>query len=177
MPKDKVEGAIKRASSKEQGDFQEVVYEGYGPHGIAVLVECATDNPTRTVANIRSYFNRSGGSLGTTGSLDFLFDRKGVFRLPKDEVDMEELELELIDYGAEDVFVEDDEVVVYTAFSDFGSMQKTLEEKSVPVTSATLQRIPTNTSEISDEAADEIVALLEKIEDDDDVQAVYHTMA
>jgi YebC/PmpR family DNA-binding regulatory protein len=177
MPKDKVESAIKRASSKDQGDFQEVVYEGYGPHGIAILVECATDNPTRTVANVRSYFNRAGGSLGTTGSLDFLFERKGVFHLPKDEVNMEELELELIDYGAEDIFVEDDEVVVHTQFADFGAMQKALEEKNIPVTSASLQRIPTNTTDISDEAADEIVTLLEKIEDDDDVQAVYHTMA
>jgi YebC/PmpR family DNA-binding regulatory protein len=177
MPKDKIESAIKRAASKEQGDFQEVVYEGYGPHGIAILAECATDNPTRTVANIRSFLTRAGGSLGTSGSLDFLFERKGVFRLPADQVNMEELELELIDYGAEDIFVEDDEVVVHTQFADFGGMQKALEEKGVPVTSALVQRLPTNTTELSDEAADEVVALLEKIEDDDDVQAVYHTMA
>jgi YebC/PmpR family DNA-binding regulatory protein len=177
MPKDKVESAIKRASSKEAGDFQEITYEGYGPNGVAIVVESATDNPTRTVANVRSYFTRAGGSLGTSGSLDFMFDRKGVFRLPSEGVNMEDLELELIDYGAEDIVVEDDEIVIYTGFADFAGMQKALEEKGIAVTSAELQRIPNTTTELSDEQAEAVEALIDKLEEDDDVQAVYHNMA
>lgn len=177
MPKDRVEAAIKRASSKEEGDFQEVVYEGYGPHGVAVVVECATDNPTRTVANVRHYFTRAGGSLGTSGSLDFMFERKGVFRIPADGIDVDELSLELIDFGAEDVQVEDGEIYIYTQFTDFGGMQKALEEKGVEVAGAELQRIPTSTVELTDEQAEEVMGMIEKIEDDDDVQAVYSSVA
>jgi YebC/PmpR family DNA-binding regulatory protein len=176
MPKDRIESAIKRATSKEEGDFQEVTYEGYGPNGVAILVECATDNPTRTVANIRHYFSRGGGTLGTAGSLDFLFERKGVFRLPVASVNLEELELELIDYGAEDIVVEDDEVYIYTKFSDFGAMQKALEERGIEATSSELQRIPTTTTELDGEAEEAVLNLIEKIEDDDDVQAVYHNL-
>ena len=124
MPKDRVDAAIKRASSKDEKDYEEVVYEGYGPHGIAVLVECATDNPTRTVANVRLYFNRAEGSLGKTGSLDFIFDRKGIFKISAENLDLDELELELIDYGAEEVFKDENEIIIETSFTDFGKMQK-----------------------------------------------------
>src|SRR6185436_15589285 len=130
MPKDRIDGAIKRASSKEEAGLEEIVYEGYGPHGIPIVVECATDNPTRTVANIRMYFNRGNGTLGKTGSLDFMFERKGVFRIEKsDKVNPDELELELIDFGLDKMEVDDEEIVIYTAFADFGKMQKALEDK------------------------------------------------
>jgi len=177
MPKDRVEAAVKRASSKEEGDFQEVVYEGYGPHGVAVVVECATDNPTRTVANIRHYFSRAGGSLGTSGSLDFMFERKGVFRLPAEGIDVDELSLELIDAGAEDIQVEEGEVHIYTRFTDFGAMQKALEEKGMEIISSELQRIPTSTVELTDEQAEEVLGMIDKIEDDDDVQGVFSNVA
>lgn len=177
MPKDRVEAAIKRASSKDEKDYEEIVYEGYGPHGIAVLVECATDNINRTVANIRVYFSRSGGTLGKTGSLDFIFTRKGIFRLPAEGIDLEELELELIDYGADDIYEHEGEIIIETAFSDFGAMQKALEDKGLTVTSAELQRIPNTRTELTDEQAEEIENLIEKFEEDDDVQAVYHNMA
>jgi YebC/PmpR family DNA-binding regulatory protein len=177
MPKDRIEGAIKRASSKDTSAYEEMVYEGYGPYGVPILVECATDNTTRTVANIRMHFNRNGGSLGTKGSLDFVFTRKGVFKIPVEGVKPEELEFELIDFGAEDIVVEDGEMIVYTAFSDFGKMQKALEEKGINVKSAELQRIPNSFAEdLSDEQVDEILNLVEKFEEDDDVQAVYHNL-
>ena len=176
MPKDKIEAAIKRAASKEEKDFQELVYEGYAPHGIAVAVECATDNPTRTVANVRMYFNKYGGSLGTTGSLDFIFQRKGVFKLPAANQNLEELELELIDFGADEIVEEDGEIIVYTSFTDFGAMQKALDEKGIPVTSAEVQRIPNTTTELTDDQVEDVIKLIEKLEEDDDVQAVYHNM-
>lgn len=176
MPKDRIEAAIKRASAKDEKDFEEIVYEGYGPHGIAIVVECATDNPTRSVANVRMYFTRSGGSLGKTGSLDFLFSRKGVFRFPAEGHNLEELELELIDGGAEDIYEEEGEIFVYTDFKDFGAMQKALEKLNISVTNAELQRIPTTTTKLSDEHAEELIELIEKFEDDDDVQAVFHNM-
>ncbi len=177
MPKDRVEGAIKRASSKDAENFEEALYEGYGPHGVAIMIETATDNPTRTVANIRSYFSKFGGALGTSGSLTFMFERKGVFRLPATGLDRDALELELIDFGAEDIKAEDDELVVYTSFADFAGMQKALEEKNIPVTEAKIERIATTTKELSEEQAAEVFELIERIEDDDDVQAVYHTIA
>ncbi len=176
MPKDKVESAIKRASSKEEGDFHEITYEGYGPHGVAIMVDCATDNPTRTVANLRSYFTRSGGSLGTAGSLDFMFERKGVFKLPEEGVNLEELELDLIDFGAEDIFVEDGEIYIHTKFADFGQMQKALDERGLNVTSSELQRLPNTMTDLSEEQQDEIEVLIDKLEEDDDVQAVFHNM-
>lgn len=177
MPKDRVEGAIKRASSKEAENFEESIYEGYGPYGIAVVVETATDNPTRTVANIRSYFNRAGGAMANSGALTFMFERKGVFRLPAAGIDRDALELELIDFGAEDIKQEDDEIVVYTSFADFAHMQKALEEKAITVTEAKIERIATTTKELTEEQANEVFELVEKIEEDDDVQAVYHTVA
>jgi YebC/PmpR family DNA-binding regulatory protein len=176
MPKDRIDGAIKRASSKDESDYQEVVYEGYGPHGIAIVVECATDNPIRTVANVRMYFTRSEGTLGKTGSLEFLFDRVGMFRFPAEGVNLEEIELDLIDAGAEDIEQDDNEIIVYTDFTSFGQMQKVLEEKNINITSSELQRIPKNTMELTPEQQEDINKLLEKFEEDDDVQNVFHTM-
>ena len=176
MPKDRVEAAIKKASSKDENDFQEVVYEGYGPYGIAILVETATDNPTRTVANVRMYFTRGNGTLGKTGSLDFLFDRKGVFKLSAEGLNREELELELIDFGAEEIVEQDGEIYVYTPFTEFGNMQKALEEKGYNVISAEAQRIPNNTTSLNEEQEEEVLNLIEKMEEDDDVQAVYHNL-
>ncbi|MDQ3392950.1 MAG: YebC/PmpR family DNA-binding transcriptional regulator [Bacteroidota bacterium] len=176
MPKENIERAIKKASSKEQEDYKELVYEGYGPHGIAIVVECATDNPTRTVANVRSYFSRSGGNLGTTGSLDFLFDRKCMFKIMKDEMDVEELELELIDFGADEVFEEGDNIIIYGNPTEFGAIQKVLEGKDLEVIHAGFERIPLDTKQLDPEAEEEIEKLLEKFEEDDDVQQVYHNM-
>ena len=183
MPKDRIEAAIKRASDKDAKGYEEHVYEGYGPHGVPVLIETATDNTNRTVANIRSYFSKSGGTLGKTGSLDFIFQRKSVFRFAVPEaLDVEELELELIDGGLEELYVESDEegndvVVVQTSFEDFGNMQRLLEEKGIEVKSAKLERIALTSTEVSEEDAAEVLKLIDKIEEDDDVQAVYHNMA
>lgn len=176
MPKDRIESAIKRASSKDEKDLEEVVYEGYGPHGVAILIECASDNTTRTVANVRSYFNKSGGSLGKTGSLDFIFTRKGVFKIKAEGVDIEELELELIDFGLEEIQVEDGEVFIYTPFTEFGEMNKALESKGIEVISAELQRIANTETEVSEDGVEDVIKLIEKIEEDDDVQNVYHNM-
>lgn len=182
MPKDRVEAAIKRASSKEEKDYEEIVYEGYAPYGVAVLVETATDNTNRTVANVRSYFNKVGGALGKTGSLDFIFNRKSVFRFEPGEADLDELELELIDGGLEDLFVEADEegndvAVIHTSFEDFGKMQRMLEEKGIEVKSAKLERISLSHTEVTEEQAADVMKLIDKLEEDDDVQAVYHNMA
>lgn len=177
MPKDRVEAAIKRASDKDTSSFEEVVYEGYGPYGVAILVETATDNPTRTVANVRMYFNRGGGALGNSGSLSFIFDRKGVFRIAQENVpDPESLELDLIDAGLESMEKDGEEVVLYTAYTDFGNMQKALEERNIVVKKAGLERIPNSYAEVNEEQMDEILELVEKIEEDDDVQAVYHNL-
>jgi len=177
MPKDRVQAAIKRAMGKDSANFEEVVYEGYGPHGVAILVETATDNPTRTVANVRMYFTRNGGSLGTSGMLNFIFDRKGVFRMAPDAVgDPDEMELELIDFGLESLEVDEDEAVIYTDYTDFGKMAKALEERGIETTQAQLERVPTTYSEVNEEQSDEILELVEKIEADDDVQAVYHNL-
>ena len=176
MPKERVDAAIARASSKTEKDLEEVVFEGYGPHGIAVVVETATDNNTRTVANIRMHFNRGSGALGKTGSLDFLFERKGIFKIEKGSHALDELELELIDYGAEEVSEDEDGVYVVASFTDFGKMQKGLEEKGITILSAELDRIPTNTTELNEEQQKEVHALIERLEDDDDVQNVFHNM-
>ncbi|MFZ7116198.1 MAG: YebC/PmpR family DNA-binding transcriptional regulator [Bacteroidota bacterium] len=177
MPKDRIDGAIKRASSKDEGNYDETVYEGYGPHGVAILVETASDNTTRTVANVRMYFNRGNGQLGKTGSLDFLFQRKGVFRLVKDDkLNSDDLELELIDFGLESLEKDEDEFVIYTAYEDFGKMAKALEDKHINVKKAALERIPVTTVELEEAQQDEILALIDKFEEDDDVQAVYHNL-
>jgi YebC/PmpR family DNA-binding regulatory protein len=176
MPKDRIDAAIKRASSKDEKGLEEIVYEGKGPYGIGILIETATDNPTRTVANVRMNFNRNGGELGKTGSLDYLFVRKGVFRIKKENVNLEELELELIDFGADEIESDEEEIVIYTAFTDFGSMQKALESKGLDIISSELERIPTSTVELTDEQIAEVMNLVEKLEEDDDVQTVYHNM-
>ena len=176
MPKDRVEAAIKRATNKDEKDYEEVVYEGYGPHGVAIVVETATDNPTRTVANVRHLFSKYGGSMGTTGSLSFLFERKGIFRIKAEDLSLEDLELELIDYGAEDVRAEDDEVVVVAAFADFGQMQKALETRGLPVISSELQRIPLSFTELSEAQEEEAMKLIEFLEEDEDVQNVFHNL-
>jgi YebC/PmpR family DNA-binding regulatory protein len=182
MPKDRVDAAIKRASSRDEKDYDELVYEGYAPHGIAILVETATDNTNRTVANVRSYFTKHGGTLGKTGSLDFVFNRKSVFTFDPGDRDLEELEFELIDAGLEDLFLEADEegkdiAVIHTAFEDFGKMQKTLEEMGIEVKSAKLERIPVTTVDVTEEQAADALKIVDKLEEDDDVQAVYHNIA
>ncbi len=177
MPKDNVERAIKKATEKDQKDYKEVVYEGYAPHGIAVLVETATDNPTRTVANIRSYFNKFGGSLGTTGMLDFLFERKCSFKVEmKEGINLEELELELIDFGVEEVFAEEDSVMIYADFTQFGPIQRFLEEKEMNILTFQFERIPNDTKKLNPEQQEEVEKLIERIEEDEDVTNVFHNM-
>jgi YebC/PmpR family DNA-binding regulatory protein len=176
MPKDNVERAIKRASDKSLGDFKEVLFEGYAPHGIAILVETATDNNTRTVANVRSYFNKCNGSLGTSGSVEFMFDHTCNFRIPAEGIDPEELELEMIDFGAEEVFADEDGILIYAPFESFGAIQKELENRGIEILSSGFERIPQVTKALGEEEAADVEKLLEKIEEDDDVQNVYHTM-
>ncbi|MFA4054101.1 MULTISPECIES: YebC/PmpR family DNA-binding transcriptional regulator [Duncaniella] len=183
MPKDTVERAIKKATDKDAGDYKEITYEGYGPHGIAIFVEAATDNNTRTVANVRSYFTKHGGSLGTQGSLTFLFDHKSVFKIkPKDGVSLEDLELELIDYGVDELEdITDDEsgeeqVILYGAFEEYSNIQKYLEDNGFEIISSEFERIPNDLKEVTAEQRAAIEKLLEKIEEDEDVQNVFHNM-
>ncbi|TAF45324.1 MAG: YebC/PmpR family DNA-binding transcriptional regulator [Sphingobacteriales bacterium] len=181
MPKERIDAAIKRASDKNMANYEEIVYEGYGPNGVAVLIETATDNINRTVANVRSYFNKCNGTLGKTGSLDFIFKRVASFRFAPGELDLEELELELIDAGLEEIFVEanedgHDEAVVHACFEDFGTMQKTLEEKGILLKQAKLERVALTHTQVNEQQAADIEKLLDKLEEDDDVQAVYHNM-
>ena len=177
MPKENVERAIKKATSKEEGDYKEVLFEGYGPYGIAIVVETATDNNNRTVAKIRSYFNKYGGSLGTSGSLSFLFDHKSVFHIkPKDGVSLEDLELELIDFGVDEVDADEEEIVIYGEFESFNAIQKYLEDNGFEFTSAEFERIPNDTKELTEEQRAQIEKLIERIEEDEDVQNVFHNM-
>lgn len=176
MPKDRIDAAIKRASSKDEKNYEEVVYEGYGAHGVAVLIETSTDNINRTVANVRSIFTRNEGSLGTSGMLNFVFERKGVFRISAGGMSLEELELELIDFGAEDLEEDEGEIIIYTAFVDFGGMQKALEEKGLNVISSDLQRFPLSYMDISPEQEEELTKLIDKMEEDEDVNVVYTNM-
>lgn len=178
MPKENVERAIKKATSKDEADYKEVVYEGYGPFGIAIVVETATDNPTRTVANVRSYFNKHGGSLGTSGSLEFLFDHKCVFNIsPKDGVSLDDLELELIDFGVDEVEKDEDgNIILYGEFKSYSDIQKYLEENGFELHSAEFERIPNDLKEVTDEQRITLDKLLEKFEEDDDVQNVFHNM-
>ncbi len=178
MPKDNIEAAIKRASSKDAEAYAEIVYEGKGPHGVLVVVECATDNPTRTIANVKSYFNKVGGGLVPTGSLDFLFNRKAVFEFKKPEdFDLEELELDLIDAGLDEIEVIEDRVYVYGDYKYFGSLSEALEKKGIDVEKANLQRIPVQPVEFTEEQLVDIEKLLDKIEDDDDIQQVFTNIA
>ncbi|MDT0675392.1 YebC/PmpR family DNA-binding transcriptional regulator [Autumnicola musiva] len=178
MPKDTIERAVKKASGADADNYELVTFEGYGPHGIAIFVECTTDNTNRTVASVRSIFSKNGGSLGTNGSLEFLFDKKGVFVLEKEKIerDMEELELELIEGGATTIEKEEDYITVYTEFTDFGSMSSKLEELEIESKSSDVQRIPLNTTELPVEDAKKILALVDKFEEDDDVQNVFHNL-
>jgi YebC/PmpR family DNA-binding regulatory protein len=185
MPKDNVERAIKKASEKGQGDYKEVIFEGYAPHGIAILVETATDNNTRTVANVRSYFNKCDGSLGTSGSVVFMFDHTCNFKIAATNLDLENLELELIDFGAEEIFkdTEEDEdgteqnvIMIYAPFESFGKIQAYLEDNKIDILSSGFERIPQVTKKLSADEIADVEKLLEKIEEDDDVQNVYHTM-
>jgi len=176
MPKDNVERAIKRASDKSLGDYKEVLFEGYAQHGIAVLIETATDNNTRTVANVRSYFNKSDGSLGTSGSTVFMFDHVCNFRVNAEGIDLEELELELIDFGVEEIFEDDDGILIYAPFESFGAIQSYLEDHKIEILSSDFERIPQVTKKLNEEDTADVEKLLEKLEEDDDVQNVYHTM-
>ena len=176
MPKENVERAIKKASDKNTGDFKEVLFEGYAPHGIAVLVETATDNNNRTVANIRSYFNKLNGSLGTTGSVEFMFDHSCNFRISRNDLEVDEIELEFIDYGVEEVFKDEDGIVLYAPFEYYGIIQKELEKRNLEILSSGFERIPQVIKQLSIDKQKEVLQLIEKIEDDEDVQNVYHSM-
>ena len=177
MPKDTVERAIKKATDKDASDYKEIIYEGYGPFGIAIVVEAATDNNTRTVANVRSYFNKHGGNLGTQGSLSFLFEHKCVFKIkPVEGMDLEELELELIDCGVDEVEADEEEIVLYGAFEDYSNIQNFLEGNGYEIVSSEFERIPNDLKEVTDEQCAAIEKLLDKFEDDEDVQNVFHNM-
>ncbi|PPK86596.1 YebC/PmpR family DNA-binding regulatory protein [Neolewinella xylanilytica] len=178
MPKANVDAAIKRATDKDAANFDEVTFEGYAPHGVAVFVDATTDNNNRTVANIRHVFSKYGGNLGVNGSVDYMFERKGQFRVKQEKFkgDLEEIELELIDAGLESVEREEDEIVFYTAFEDFGSFQNELENRKIPVDNAELVRIPTHTKTLSDTEAEAVIKLIDMLEEDDDVANVFHTM-
>jgi YebC/PmpR family DNA-binding regulatory protein len=178
MPKHLIEAAIKRASDKTAKDFEETIFEGYGPHGVAILCECASDNNNRTVANIRTHFNRGNGALGKTGSLDFIFSQKGVFKLHNTGQDTDELEFNLIDSGLEDLLIdeEDNQIIIHTALHDYARMQKALEAMGIELISSELERIPQSLVEVSEEFHEEVLGLVERLEEDDDVQRVYHNM-
>jgi YebC/PmpR family DNA-binding regulatory protein len=177
MPKENVERAIKKASDKDTSSYKEVIFEGYAPHGIAIVVETATDNNNRTVGNVRSYFSKNGGNLGTSGSVLFMFDHTCNFKIAKGDIDPEELELELIDFGADEVFVDEEFIMIYGSFESFGSLQSKLEGDGFEILASGFERIPQNTTELTEEQTAEVEVLLEKFDEDDDVMAVYHNMA
>lgn len=179
MPKANVEAAIKRASEKDSSNYEEVIYEGYAPHGVPVLVECTTNNPTRTVASVRMYFNRAGGSLGTSGSVSFMFEHVALFKIEEGSLNKDDLELDLIDFGLEDITHDQDnkQFIIQVKFSDFGNMQQALEEKKITVLETSKTYIPTTTKELTQEQEAEVMAMIEKMEEDDDIQAVYHNIA
>lgn len=177
MPKVNVDGAIKRASNKDTSNYEEVIYEGYAPHGVPILVECTTDNPTRTVANVRMYFSKAGGTLGTNGSVSFMFSRKALFKISSEGLNKEDIELELIDFGAEELTWDDEhkELIIQTLFNDFGKMQKALEDKKIEIKESSKTYIPTTHKELTDEQESELLAMIDKMEEDDDIVAVYHS--
>ena len=178
MPKDNVERAIKKASDKDTANYKEVLFEGYAPHGIAIVVETATDNNNRTVANVRAAFNKCNGNFGTSGSVIFMFDHTCNFTVKKEDIsiDMEELELELIDFEVEEIFIDEEGVIIYAPFEQFGAIQSFFEDNNVEIISSGFERIPSTTKKLSEEAQAEVEKLLEKLEDDEDVQNVYHSM-
>jgi YebC/PmpR family DNA-binding regulatory protein len=177
MPKDRIEAAIKRASQKDASNYEEVVYEGYAPGGVALMIDCATDNTTRTVANLRMHFSKGNGNLGTSGSVAFNFERRGVFKLNKEGINLSDIELDLIDFGAEDIVEEEDGIYVYTKFTDFGTMQKGLESKEIEPLSSEKQWIPLNTVDVPEDQQEKVGRLIELLEEDEDVQAVFHNMS
>lgn len=180
MPKDNIEAAVKRASGKDAANYDHVLFEGKGPHGVLVVVECATDNNNRTVSNVKAAFGKSGGQLVPTGSLEFMFDRKAVFEIEKKEdqpIDLEELELELIDAGLEEIDQSEDRIYLYADYTNFGNLSSALEERNIEVNTASLQRIPNSPVEFSEEQIADIEKMLDKLEDDDDVQAVFNNIA
>lgn len=176
MPKANVENAIKRATSRDAEDYEEIVYEGYAPHGIAVMIETATDNRTRTVANVRLIFSKNGGSLGTSGSVDYMFERRGLFKIKAEGQDIETLELDLIDHGLEALQQEEEHLVLYSNFENYGTLQRALEDRGIEVEQAELIRVPTITKKLSDAEAEEVIRLIEKMEEDDDVVNIFHNM-
>ncbi|MDD3108762.1 MAG: YebC/PmpR family DNA-binding transcriptional regulator [Alistipes sp.] len=177
MPKENIERAIKRAISKDMGDYKEMVYEGYAPFGIAMVIDTATDNTTRTVANVRNYFNKCGGSLGNSGSVAFMFDHKCVFKIAQQEgVDIDELELELIDCGVDEIFADEAEIVIYAPFESYGAIQKYLEDHNIEIVSGEFEWIPMDTKEVTAEQRESIEKLIEKLEEDEDVVNVSHNM-
>lgn len=176
MPKENVERAIKKATDKDTANYKEVLFEGYAPHGIAILIETATDNNNRTVANIRSYFNKCNGTMGTQGSVEFMFDHTCNFRIPKGTIDIEEMELEFIDFGADEIFEDEEDILIYAPFESFGAIQKELENRHIEILSSGFERIPQITKELSGQDVLDVEKLLDKIEEDDDVMNVYHTM-
>ncbi len=176
MPKENIERAIKKASEKNSQDLKEILFEGYAPHGIAILIETTSDNNNRTVANIRSYFNKANGSLGTSGSVEFMFERSCNFRLDKNFFNLEELELEFIDFGVEEVFVDEDGILLYAPFENYGVIQKELENRNIEILSSGFERIPLSIKKLNVQEREDVEKLIEKIEEDDDVQNVYHSM-
>ncbi|MGB3547637.1 MAG: YebC/PmpR family DNA-binding transcriptional regulator [Saprospiraceae bacterium] len=178
MPKANVDAAIKRAESKDAEDYDEVIFEGYAPHGVALIVECTTNNNNRTVANIRHIFSKYGGSLGVSGSVDFMFTRKGEFKVLRESIpgEVEDLELELIDAGLDEMKMDEDEIIFYTAFEDFGSFSKALDERNIEIAGAELVRIPSHYKELSDEEVEDVINLVDKMEEDDDVANIFHNM-
>lgn len=177
MPKANVDNAIKKATSKDSENYEEIIYEGYAPHGIAILVETATDNSTRTVANVRHVFSKYGGSLGTSGSVSYMFSHKAVFAVAKSAIsDRDEFELEMIDAGLEDIREEDDLFLLTADFTDFGTFNKALEDKGIEIQESKFERVPSMLKRLSDEEVEDVIKLIEKMEEDDDVQNVFHTM-
>lgn len=179
MPKANVDGAIKRASEKDSSNYEEVIYEGYAPHGVPVLVECTTNNPNRTVASVRMYFSRAEGALGTNGSVSFMFERKVMFKIPATGLNKDDLELELIDFGLEEINFDEEhnQFIIQTAFNDFGNMQSALEARKIEVLETSKVYLPTTTKELTPEQEAEVMAMIEKMEEDDDIEAVYHNIA
>lgn len=177
MPKDRIEAAIKRASSKDTTGYQEIVYEGYGPHGIGIMIQTATDNPTRTVANLRHLFRKHEGTLGNAGSIAFMFEHKALIKIEKSKInDIESFELDMIDFGLDEMMIEDDFCYIYSSFENFGQVQKALEDKGIEVNSSEFQYLPTNYKELSEEQQKDVTSLIDVLEEDDDVQSVYHNM-
>ncbi len=179
MPKVNVESAIKRASDKDTSNYEEVIYEGYAPHGVPVLVECTTNNPTRTVASVRLYFNRANGALGTNGSVSFMFEHKALFKIDVANFNSEDLELELIDFGLEEISLDEEtnQFIIQISFTDYGKMQSALEERKINVVETTKTYIPTTAKELTEEQEVEVMAMIEKMEEDDDIENVYHNIA